>query len=118
MCSSHASSKKILNATETITESYNHSRCRVVELIRGYIYKANFTTKGSKNIEEEGPETLEELEHQGICYKIVYPSNFKTWAPKVSLLWLPKRDLSKLNNRHDKVEWREGVCKALPYTEN
>lgn len=78
-----------------------------MQLIHGYIYKANFTTKGSKNIAEEGPETLEELESQGVCRKIVYPSNFKTWTPKVSLIWLLQHDLSKHNDGRGKVEWRE-----------
>lgn len=83
-------------------------QCRVVELIHGYIYKTNFTTKGSKNIAEEGPEILEELESQGVCRHIVYPHNFKTWTPKVSLIWLLKHDLSKRNNNgHDKVDRRQ-----------
>ena len=56
-------------------------------------------------VEEEGVGRLSEPEEQGVCCKIVSPSNVRSYTQKLSLTPLPKRVLKKYNNnRHAEVD--------------
>jgi hypothetical protein len=49
-------------------------------------------------VAEEGTETLEKPEGQGVCCETVSPRNVRIYTHKVSLTWLPTYKLNKDNN--------------------
>lgn len=56
-------------------------------------------------VEEEGVGRLSEPEEQGVCCKIISPSNISSYPQKLSPTPLPKRVLKKdNNNRHAEVD--------------
>jgi hypothetical protein len=59
-----------LQQTETITENYNHSKCRgLSSSLNGCIYRIFLHLRFGKILEEEA-EILQKTEDQRVCYEI------------------------------------------------